>query len=365
MHILYITRKFPPNIGGMEKAAFELYRALSAQPDTELTLVKYSGPSKWLPLAYFSLLFEALYKGFRRRPDVIYLQDGILAPLGWFVRILLRRPTVITVHGPEIAYRNPVAQGLMAPCIAAQDSIIANSSATNDLVEKRVPASKSKLRYIPVGISDEFYSTTTRDKQLKLIARESGLSLKELSKHKLLVTSGRLVRRKGVRWLVNNVVPKLVEEGVPLLYLVAGSGKYRENIEQAILRQDLEDTVLLLGPVSDGVRDALYNVADVFVMPNVPVPGDMEGFGLVALEAATCGTLVVASKLDGIQDAIKHGKNGLLVEPKHAAEYVKVLARELTNPTLESTEIRTYTLENYSWQVSADAYLTAMKHLVK
>ncbi|MDR1601380.1 MAG: glycosyltransferase [Tannerella sp.] len=54
---------------------------------------------------------------------------------------------------------------------------------------------------------------------------------------------------------------------------------------------------------------------DAFLMPNIPVEGDMEGFGLVCLEASACGTLVFAADIDGIPDAVRNGKNGFLLPP--------------------------------------------------
>ena len=60
----------------------------------------------------------------------------------------------------------------------------------------------------------------------------------------------------------------------------------------------------MIGEVSDDMLAAAYRSADVMVMPNIPVRGDMEGFGLVALEAAAAGLPVVASRIEGITDAI-------------------------------------------------------------
>jgi len=151
-------------------------------------------------------------------------------------------------------------------------------------------------------------------------------------------------------------MPTIVKKHPNILYLVGGAGPGRDEIEQTIKRHSLADNVKLLGKVSDNCLKALYNVADIFIMPNIPIPNDMEGFGLVALEAASCGALVVASNLEGISDAVVNGKNGYLVPAKDAAAYVETVNRELVKRTLSASAIRRYTMQHYSWDVTARQY---------
>src|SRR5207247_3038413 len=98
-------------------------------------------------------------------------------------------------------------------------------------------------------------------------------------------------------------------------YLIIGEGPQRELMETRIASLHLEDHVVLLGRVDDDTLQAAYQISDLFVMPNVPVQNDIEGFGLVALEAAATGRYVVASRLDGIPEAIVPGQNGTLLDP--------------------------------------------------
>lgn len=69
----------------------------------------------------------------------------------------------------------------------------------------------------------------------------------------------------------------------------------------------------MLGKVSDGDRELLMAGADMMVQPNIAVPGDMEGFGLVTIEAAMRFTTVVASNLEGLADAVADGETGVLL----------------------------------------------------
>src|SRR5690606_17592950 len=100
-----------------------------------------------------------------------------------------------------------------------------------------------------------------------------------------------------------------------------------------------------------------------FVMPNIVVPGDVEGFGLVALEAASRGLPVVAADLEGIPEAIRDGRNGYLVPPEDVAAWTKTLHSLLLLLPEERRELgcrfQAYTAENFSWQRTAAAYVAA------
>lgn len=357
MRILYVTRKYPPSTGGMENAAYELYTALSLTND--VTLVKWGGANKLLPVVYPMLLLQALWKGITKRPDVIYLQDGLMGPLGVVLKFVLHRPTVMTIHGLEATYANPVYRAIVPPAIRRQNQLVAVSNETKQKVLEGLQGSNPAVIFN--GLRDSFKTSRTRDENLRLIAHETGISYEQLANSKILHTNGRLVRRKGVLWFIDNVMPQLLATGQPVLYLVSGKGKDQEIIEAAIAEHKLDQSVKLLGRVSDQVLQALYNTADMFVMPNVPIKNDMEGFGLVALEAASCGTLVVASKLEGIQDAIIDGQNGVLVNPGDVAGYVNAITRELTARTVSPEAVRNYTLSHYSWDETARQYAALMQ----
>ena len=354
MKILFITRKFPPSVGGMETHAHELYQELTKRH--EVDLIKWGGSNKLLPIVYPWMLLKAVVHAWGRQPapDVIYLQDGIMAPLGWVVKALSRRPSIVTVHGLDITFKNPVFQAMVPRFIAKQTAIVAVSEGTKQEVLSRLP--KSSVTVVANGVKDVFKSDATKQELLEQAAQGTGLSLEQLQQSKILLTTGRLVKRKGVAWFVSAVLPDLVAADPKILYLVCGVGKQQSAIEQAVERHGLQANVKLLGRVSDELIRTLYNASDVFVMPNIPTPGNVEGFGLVALEAASCGTVVVASDLEGISDAIKNDENGFLVPAKDAAAWRTKLLQVIAEPGLSKEAIRNYTLTNYSWQKTAEGY---------
>jgi glycosyltransferase involved in cell wall biosynthesis len=361
--ILFITRKYPPSIGGMETAAYELYNALYSNT-AQVDLIAWGGSKKWLPVVYFWLFGRAMVNVLARRPEVILLQDGVMAPLGWALKFLSGLPTLIIIHGLEVTHKNTLYRSLVLPFIKRQTAFVAVSEGTRRAVIAATGLEDSRIAVIHNGLSDAFYSSKPRCEQLLTVGQTAGIPFSRLERSRVLVTTGRLIKRKGVSWFIDNVMPKIVADDSSVLYLVAGSGPQRTEIELAIKRNNLADNVRLLGQVSDECLTALYNAADIFVMPNIHVPNDIEGFGIVAIEAASCGATVVASDLDGIADAVIDGMNGYLVPAGDASAYICVITRELTNRSQSPSAIRRYTLQHYSWAECARAYLSLAQSVV-
>jgi glycosyltransferase involved in cell wall biosynthesis len=339
----------------METAAYELYNALD-DGTGKVDLIAWGGSNRWLPVVYFWLFARAVLRVLARRPDVILLQDGVMAPLGWALKVLSGRPTLIVIHGLEVTLQNRVYRRLVLPFIKRQTALAAVSEATRSAITAATGLGSERVEVIRNGIRDVFYSSAPRCEQLALIASAAGIPLWSLEHSHVLVTTGRLVKRKGVSWFIDNAMPKIVADDPHILYLVAGSGPQEAEIALAIKRGNLADNVKLLGEVSQECLKALYNAADIFVMPNMCVPNNIEGFGLVAIEAASCGATVVASDLDGISDAVVSGENGYLVPAGDASAYAGVIARELARPSQSPAAVRQYTLGHYSWTESARAY---------
>ena len=216
---------------------------------------------------------------------------------------------------------------------------------------------------IPDGISDEFYVNEDEERLREKLSRKSALNLRS---EKIVLSVGRLVERKGFHWFIENVLPEIAK-GRDIIYLVVGDGPLRGRLEDLVNKSKIKKSVILLGKVDDETLRLLYNTADILVMPNIEVEGDMEGFGIVALEAASCRVPVVASALEGIRDAIRDGENGFLVEPYSVQGFVNVIAELLENDK-ERKEfgkmVREFTLENYSWERVAEEYYTKFEEML-
>jgi glycosyltransferase involved in cell wall biosynthesis len=122
-----------------------------------------------------------------------------------------------------------------------------------------------------------------------------------------------------------------------------------------------------LGKVPFEQLQSLLTNAQAFLMPNIEVPGDMEGFGLVCLEASTAGTIVVAAELEGITSAVTHNCNGLLLASKSQNAWIEQLQAILANPVHYkslSLQFKQNTLKQYSWDIMARSYCQSFADLV-
>lgn len=342
----------------MQTASYELYQEL--QKNTEVKLIKWGGSMKYLPIIYPWLFIRGLLASIIWKPDVVYLQDGVMAPIGWLLKKLAQRKTLITVHGLEVTYQNRIYRSLVMPFIRLQDRVITVSEGTKQTVQENVDVNSGVINN---GVVDQFYRENLDKDKLNNQLLDEGYVLPDMAKKKILHTHGRLVKRKGVAWLVSNVLPLLVKNDKNIVYLISGTGAASENIHKTIARMKLQDHAFMLGRVSDDLLIKIYNSIDLFIAPNIEVEGDLEGFGIVAVEASSCGNTVITSDIEGLKDAVINGKNGFRLPAEDIQKYVSKIKQELDNPSLKKSAVRSFTLKEYSWANAAQKYLDEFKQL--
>jgi glycosyltransferase involved in cell wall biosynthesis len=295
---------------------------------------------------------------------LIHLSDALLAPLGLALRTLLRVPVVVTVHGLDVTYQNPLYQWVTPRCLKRMDKIICVSSYTRQqCIRRGVPAALCEV--VPNGVNmlefnDQYTSQGMRNLQTATNGRLRG--------RKVLLTVGRLIERKGVVHFLTEVMPRIMAQRRDICYLIAGEGPQRDLIETRIASLHLEDHVVLRGRVDDDTLRAAYHVADLFIMPNIPVQNDIEGFGLVALEAAAAGRYVVASRLDGIPEAIIPGENGTLLDPLDSEAFASTILDLLADDEKRialGEKAREFVRSRYSWDIIARTYQQVFMRVIQ
>ena len=346
LRILFVSRAYPPVVGGIERQNFELARHLAQLADVTLVANRHG---KWiLPLFLPWAIIKSLW--LTRTQDLILLGDGVLGLVGWFLKRFTRTPVVCILHGLDITFPAPIYQQLWVQrWIPSADRFFPVSQETQRrAVALGIPA--ERCHTIPNGVDPaEFGAKVPRQELECLLGRP-------LAGRRLLLTVGRLIRRKGVAWFVDQVLPRL-EPAV--LYMIVGDGPERQAISEAIDHHGLQEQALLLGRVEGDIVCKLFGGVDIFIQPNIPVAGDMEGFGLVVLEASASGTPVVASRLEGLVDSVREGENGLLVTPGSAkafgAAIQGLLADEPRRRQL-GERARALVEAEYSWTAIAARY---------
>lgn len=295
-----------------------------------------------------------------RKVDTILLGDGVLAVMVPLARLVAPRTVILGVlHGLDITYPKSLYQGLWVHVfMRLVHRFIVVSRATAAAAKAR-GIEEARLCVIPNGI--ELPTQVAKQDRATL----EGMLGHSLGNRQVLVLLGRLVRRKGAAWFIRNVMPALTEK---YLLVVAGDGPERAHMETAITELGLAQSVVLLGRVSDEMKQHLLASADLLVQPNIPVEGDMEGFGLVVLEAAASGLPVVAARLEGLEDAVQEGRTGWLLPPGDAAAWRTTLLALADQPEALATrarEARDRVRETGTWEVVAAEYAAVIESDLK
>jgi phosphatidyl-myo-inositol dimannoside synthase len=304
--VLFISRKWPPAIGGMETYALKLVAELASRCHliTRVLPGRAHGSPPGLPrLAIF--LIGSLGFLLRRRADVVHIGDLVLWPLALAAHVFGTAPrVVITAYGLDVIYGRrrgllPKVYGLYlrlgVRLVARRVRIIAISNETARLCRA-------------AGFSDVVVVTLGVDLPATAPAEEN-----VPGNYVLFV--GRLVRRKGAAWFASEVLPRL-----PASLRMVVVGKAWDLEELAVL--EANPRVEYQKVVSAAQLLTLRRSAVVVVMPNVLSSGnDIEGFGLTAVEAGADGGVLLASGIEGIVDAVVDGTTGFLLPAGDAAAW--------------------------------------------
>lgn len=309
--ILFVSRKWPPAMGGMETYSKALSDALRAHGDVETIVlpgqadgsVPGAGKLLWFGVtAALALLFR------RRPPTVTHVADMASWPLALCARIRnLGGRQVLSAHGTDVSY--PLRGGIkgrvygaylrLGAILLGPVTVLANSAATAEATRQ---FGYRDIVVIPLAA--------------EVAADGAG------ERRRSLLFSGRLVTRKGCAWFVRNVMPLLPDD---LTLDVAGT--VWDDTEAKALD---DPRVRYLGRLDQADVFRAYTEALCVVVPNIEMPnGEFEGFGLVALEAAAVGGVVLASRHDGLKEAVIDGVTGFHLPPGDAPAWAEKI-REIS-----------------------------------
>lgn len=366
MKLLFISRAYPPTVGGIENQNYALSVWL-AKKATVTTIANKRG-KRFLPIFLPYATIKACFLAFHS--DAILLGDGVLAPVGFFLKLMHPRTKVFSViHGLDLTFG--AKPGLLAklyrsinlPSLKHLDRLLAVSCQTEG-VARALGIPRENISVIPNGIDPADILKPHDRSDLDALLKEN------TSEKFVILRIGRYVKHKGVEWFIRNVVPNLpdttlfVAAGAVVKKKTAGDDDYFPRCEQAVRELHLEKKVRLLTDLPQEELKILLNAADIAVSPNISVPGSMEGFGINVLEASICGLPVVASRLEGLQEAITDGENGKLVEPENAEAFLDAILSFMENDADRKafgTRAAAYTQEHYHWDAISDQYIETIK----
>src|SRR3989344_7388828 len=370
MKILFISRAYPPTIGGIEKQNFGIAQALSKIAHVKVIANKRG--KKYLPVFLLTTLVRLLF--IFGKYDIVLFGDGVLAPLAVIAKVFSRHAKFVSIiHGLDITYAQrtsfmgSIYRKINIPALKKFDLLImvGNQTITEAIA---VGIEREKCTFIPNGFENSDVCEQHSRSELEKLLGTS------LANKKVLLRVGRYVPHKGVPWFIENVVPHLPQEyifvaaGATASFSSAGDQNVFTVAQSIVKKHNLKNRVWLLTNISWQNMKILYNTADLVVSPNIPIKGSLEGFGINTIEAAGCGRIVLASDLEGLKDSIKDGVSGFLVPPKDALAWrtkiMEVLSDQFDRVQF-GEKAQYYTTQNFQWDKIAKKYLHAIEKVWK
>jgi phosphatidylinositol alpha-1,6-mannosyltransferase len=337
----------------MQRVSHQLLRELRRQKHVRvypiLQRTSWQGIVMKTVVFWFRLVWVLPMVVRRRRPDVILFSSVVTASVAMLLRPWLQVPLVAVAHGKDVTMPILPFQWILPQVFASLDAVIAVSRATR-LACIRRGISVSSCSTIANGFVPARQQTLMRRHAREALERAMG---RPVGSEKILLTVGRLVKRKGHAWFIADVLPRLPED---TMYLIIGDGPELDRIRKTIEQARLGERVVVAGRQPDHILQAAYTLADLFVMPNIPVEGDMEGFGVAMLEANAHGLPVIASDLEGIRDVIKNGVNGQRVPHSSADHFVAAIEKTLRGAVFSGENVRRFVEAEFAWPVIASRY---------
>jgi phosphatidylinositol alpha-1,6-mannosyltransferase len=359
---------FPPGVGGIPTYMASLVEALGPERVCCLTGVKtkchldfksqgvrifrrpsvFSQSSLLEGGAWLAAVIEIMWK---ERPKVVQLATLYDGHLGMWLNKWFGLPYVVYAHGNEILNALQAQWEGHRCAIQSADCVLANSRYTADLVRQcAVQADRIEIVY-PGCDAEQF-----RPIQLSSEYRQGVLGRHATSK--VILTVGRLVRRKGHDRVIQSL-PRILKRHPDTCYLIVGDGPVKQELVELARRLGVADKVIFLDRAEDADLPKIYSLSDVFVMPSREdlAASDVEGFGIVFLEANACGKPVVGARSGGMADAVIDGETGLLVPSNDEMALAEAIGRLIGDMTLGrrlGEQGRNRVVRDFAWQSIGD-----------
>ncbi len=205
---------------------------------------------------------------------------------------------------------------------------------------------ESKVRIVPNGVDVEKFKPFS---DIEAAKRQFGLG-----DEPCVLFVGSLIPRKGSTFLVE-AAKKIVAQKSNTKFLIVGEGPLRKQLDNSLEDANLTRNFKFLGNLKDDKLPAVYNCADVFVLPSI-----QEGQGIVLLEAQACAKPVVAFNIGGVNEAVCNGETGLLVKLGNTDEFADAVLKLISEKNLQDkmgVAGRKFVLENFTWDICAQKML--------
>jgi phosphatidylinositol alpha-1,6-mannosyltransferase len=328
----------------MERLNERMFRYLHAQ-DPGSSLVGPAGsahfapigasvvemPSGPLPLTLLASVTQGISMARRTRPRIVLAGSGLTAPAVVAAARAASAVPAVYLHGLDIVAPSRLYRMAWWPAIRQCHAVMVNSANTRHLaIEAGVEV--ARIRIVHPGTDLPHPDTAARRRFRRRRQLDDAVPV--------LLSVGRLTTRKGLAEFVARALPAIIAARPDARLLIIGdqasnalhrgTGAGFDRIQDAAEAAGVASAIDWIGPCSEDELADAYQGADVHVFPVRQIPGDVEGFGMVAIEAAAHGLPTVAFDVGGVADAVVDGRNGRLITaddyPAFAAAVSELLA---------------------------------------
>jgi phosphatidyl-myo-inositol dimannoside synthase len=367
--VLLITELFPPKTGGSGRWFFEIYRRLprnqvciaagedSGQDDFDrthdlrlvrmpLTLPSW-GVLNWSGVSGYARALSRLGRLVRAN-RVWQIHCGRCLPEGLMalaLKLWLGTPYLCYAHGEELNYAHDSREyrWLMRRVFRNSDLIVANSRNTERILREEWGLPPERVRVLHPGVDTQRFVPARPDPDFRRAMGWEGRAV--------VLTVGRLQKRKGHDMMIRAL--REVRRSVPdVLYAVVGDGEERRPLEELVAAEGLQEHVQFCGELDDERMIRCYQQCDLFVLPNRQVGQDIEGFGMVLLEAQACGKPVLAGASGGTAETMHIPQTGQVVDcaaPEALAGRVAELLVDAGLRERMGRSARAWVVEHFDW----------------
>lgn len=377
MKTLVLTQNFPPQAGGSGRWFWELYSRLGENylvvADDVGNTAEFDGQAPFpifrMPLSspqwgllskdgigFYWRSYRRL-KAFVKEHNITRIHCGRVLPEGlmaWMLAKTTGIPYSCYVHGEDLEASalsrelNSITKMVMRGC----RQVICNSHNSAGIVERVDPSVLDKVVVMHPGVDASQFVPAPKDSDF---LNQMGWQDKSL-----ILTVGRLQARKGQDKLIE-AMPGILANVPNAHYVIIGNGETKERLEQRVSELGLAEHVTMLTQCDDTTMIKAYQQCDVFILPNRTEGQDIEGFGMVLVEAQACAKPVVAGDSGGTKETMIQGTTGFVVDATNTQELTDVLSKLLLDSALREKmgqQARKYVESELDWNRAAEKATT-------
>lgn len=370
--ILCITNDFGPRAGGIETFVMGLIERApkgsiivytSAQGDTtsyDQGWMRDFGVAVIRDRSKILLPSPRVIRNVKKviaRDEIKQVFFGAAAPLGVMARTLRKKGVVNIValtHGHEVWWAKlwPFTSAISFIGNNVDHLTYLGDFTKSEIAKALSPEAQSRLIKIAPGIDTDHFAPVSTSEKLR---KDLGLADK-----KVIVCVGRLVHRKGQDILIQ-ALPAILEKHPTAHLLMVGEGPYRQDLTKMVLKLKLSDAVTFIGRIQYKDLPRYICAGDIFAMPSRSrLAGlEVEGLGIVYLEASSCALPVIAGRSGGAPDAVDEGVTGFSVDGTSPTEVAKAIINLFDDPIRAKAmgaAGRSWIIDKWRWEIWAKEF---------